>query len=129
MEGRHLVANLYALRGVLLGHLGSEGTRLPLTLEGDDRLLEILIKLDVRPQADRLDDLRIEPCGDVGFTFDSVNWRRWPELRGYWKRLVRYGRRRYEFEVLGRRLRRYGIPGLPWDNCHPGSPRNHGGGL
>lgn len=115
VEGRHLVANLYALRGSFVNRLQAEGVRLPLKLEGDDGLLGALIKWDLRPELDEFNDRKIEPCPSAGFTFDSVDWRDWSELRGYWRRLVRYGRRRYEFELLGRQLRRMGIRGLPRD--------------
>lgn len=115
IEGRHLVANLYALRGDFVRRLQTEGVRLPLKLEGDDGLLGILVKWDLRPERDRVDDMRIEPCPESGFTFESVDWRKWSEWRGYWRRLVRYGRRGYEFQLLGRRLRSLGIVGLPAD--------------
>lgn len=115
IEGRHLVANLYALRGDFVRRLQADGVRLPLKLEGDDGLLGILVKWDLRPDLDRIEDRRIEPCPDAGFTFESVDWRKWSEWRGYWRRLVRYGRRHYEFQLLGRRLRSLGISGLPAD--------------
>jgi glycosyltransferase involved in cell wall biosynthesis len=115
IENRWLVANLYALRGSFVRRLLAEQVRLPLKLEGDDGLIGILVKWDLRPDLDRIDPLRIEPCPQAGFTFESVDWRRWSEWRGYWKRSVRYGRRRYEFELLGPRLRRLGLRGLPRD--------------
>ena len=37
------------------------------------------------------------------------------DWRMYWKRAVRYGRRRYEFQLLGTRLKAKGIGGLPRD--------------
>lgn len=115
VEGRHLVANLYALRGDFVRRLCEEQVRLPLKLEGDDGLLGILVKWDLKPESGVTKDELIEPCPDAGFIFDSVDWLDTAEWRGYWRRLVRYGRRRYEFELLGRRLRRDGVKGLPTD--------------
>jgi len=37
------------------------------------------------------------------------------DWRLYWKRVVRYGRRRYEFQLLGPVLKEKGISGLPAD--------------
>jgi hypothetical protein len=89
--------------------------RLPLGLEGDDGLLGMLVKRDLRPQQTEADDQRIEPCATAGFTFESVDWRQPREWRGYWRRLVRYGRRRFEFQLLGPRLKKLGMSALPSD--------------
>lgn len=115
ITGRHLVANLYALRGEFARRLHAEEVRLPLKLEGDDGLLGILVKWDLRPQQNEEDDRRIEPCPSAGFTFESVDWREVREWRGYWRRLVRYGRRRFEFQLLGPRLKNHGMAALPPD--------------
>jgi glycosyltransferase involved in cell wall biosynthesis len=113
LEVRGLVANLYALRGQFVTRLQDREVRLPLRLEGDDGLLGALIKWDLDPRRDQWDDQRIAPCADAGFTFESVNIAEWSAWRGYWRRAVRYGRRHYEFELLGPRLRREGLAGLP----------------
>jgi glycosyltransferase involved in cell wall biosynthesis len=115
IENRHLVANLYALRGSFLRRLQTEAVRIPLKLEGDDGLIGVLVKWDLKPELKHEDDMRIEPCSKAGFMFVSVDWSKWSEWRGYWKRLVRYGRRRYEFELLGPRLNKLGIRGMPVD--------------
>lgn len=115
IENRWLVANLYALRGSFVRRLQAERVRLPLKLEGDDGLIGILVKWDLRPELKHEDSMRIEPCPNAGFKFVSVDWFKWSEWRGYWKRLVRYGRRRYEFELLGPRLNKLGMAGLPRD--------------
>jgi glycosyltransferase involved in cell wall biosynthesis len=115
IENRHLVANLYALRGSFVRRLHAESVRIPLKLEGDDGLIGILVKWDLHPELSNEDHMRIEPCPTAGFKFVSVDWRKWSEWRGYWKRLVRYGRRRYEFELLGPRLRKLGMAGMPRD--------------
>ena len=112
---RHLVANLYALRGDFVRRLHEKGVRLPLGLEGDDGLLGMLVKWDLRPDQTEADDQRIEPCASAGFTFESVDWREAREWRGYWRRLVRYGRRRFEFQLLGPRLKQRGLSALPAD--------------
>ncbi len=79
LKGHHLVANLYALRGDFARRAHAEGVRLPLKLEGDDGLLGILIKWDLRPQTNNEDPVRIEPCADSGFIFQSVDWKMNPE--------------------------------------------------
>jgi hypothetical protein len=112
---RGLVANLYALRGQFVVELQRRGVRLPLRLEGDDGLLGALIKWNLDPKSNLFDHRRIAPCADAGFTFESFS----PLSRGawltYWKRAVRYGRRRYEFAILGRRLKANGLKALPKD--------------
>lgn len=113
IEGRHLVANLYALRGSFVEALRARSVRLPLGLEGDDGLLGALIKWDLDPRINEFDHRLIAPCAESGFTFDSVSMLRPRDWRGYWRRLVRYGRRRYEFQLLGPRLKRDGLRGLP----------------
>lgn len=113
IEGRHLVANLYALRGTYVEALRARGVRLPLGLEGDDGLLGALTKWNLDPKTNGFDSMRIEPCSDSGFTFESVSPWEWKEWRGYWRRLVRYGRRSYEFQLLSRKLKAEGIKALP----------------
>lgn len=115
IQQRGLVANLYALRGDFVRRLAAERVRLPLNLEGDDGLLGILIKWDLKPELAQIDDSRIEPCERAGFSFASVDWRKWSDWRNYWRRLIRYGRRAYEFQLLGPRLRSLGINGIPQD--------------
>jgi glycosyltransferase involved in cell wall biosynthesis len=118
LEQRGLVANLYALRGSFLPRLIASQVRLPLKLEGDDGLLGALIKWDLDPKNNQFDHRRIVPCPNAGFEFESVSPFSPLGLRGYWKRAVRYGRRGYEFELLGRELKRKGLQGLPTDITH-----------
>jgi glycosyltransferase involved in cell wall biosynthesis len=113
IKEHHLVANLYALRGSFVEQLQANGVRLPLGLEGDDGLLGALVKWDLDPANDDFDDDRIIPCPDTGFIFDSMSILKLSEWRSYWRRAVRYGRRRYEFQLLGKRLRKMGLRGLP----------------
>lgn len=108
----HLVANLYALRGDFVRRLQELGVRLPLGLEGDDGLIGALSKWNLNPQGDWRDD-RIAVCERAEFLFDSLSWAKLAHWRGYYKRLVRYARRPYEFELIGRELRRQGLKGLP----------------
>jgi glycosyltransferase involved in cell wall biosynthesis len=110
---RALVANLYALRGTFVKRLETEKVRLPLKLEGDDGLLGALIKWDLAPGKSKWDDSRIHPCTDAWFEFDPVPMTNVAEWKKYWRRLIRYGRRRYEFQLLGRRLPKMGLAGLP----------------
>lgn len=60
-------------------------------------------------------DRRIHPCDDAKFLFDPVRVTDPKEWGKYWKRLVRYGRRYYEFQLLRQLLREHGIGGLPED--------------
>lgn len=115
LRERGLVANLYALRGDFVRRLGEQGVRLPLKLEGDDGLLGALVKWDLDPKNNRFDHLRVAPCATAGFEFESVSLFSWSGLCSYWKRAVRYGRRGYEFELLGRELKEKGLAGLPAD--------------
>ncbi len=115
LEQRGLVANLYALRGRFVPRLIADGVRLPLKLEGDDGLLGALIKWDLDPKNNQFDHKRVTPCPNAGFEFESVSPFSVSGLTGYWKRAVRYGRRRYEFELLGKELKRKGLQGMPLD--------------
>lgn len=113
IKERVLVANLYALRGPFVKRLQHTGARLPLGLEGDDGLLGALIKWDLQPDKQGFDDERIVPCPDSGFLFESVSPLDPKQWRGYWRRAVRYGRRFYEFQLLGPLLKKRGLSGLP----------------
>src|SRR5688572_17008236 len=115
MREHGLVANLYALRGRFVERLRTMGVRLPLRLEGDDGLLGALIKWDLAPERQGFDLHRIVPCADAQFEFESMSPLRLADWKGYWKRSVRYGRRRYEFELLRTVLKTRGISGLPRD--------------
>jgi len=114
LQQRGLVANLYALRGTFLDRLRALQVRLPLNLEGDDGLLGALIKWDLDPTG-QWDDRRIHPCAEAKFYFDSVQIRNLEEWPKVWRRLVRYGRRHYEFELLGPLLRKGGLKAMPAD--------------
>ena len=115
LEEHGLVANLYALRGGFVGRLRRMAVRIPLKLEGDDGLLGALIKWNLAPDRQGFDHGRIIPCADAGFEFESMSPFRPSAWKSYWKRAVRYGRRRYEFQLLGSVLKSEGIAGLPTD--------------
>lgn len=115
LSGRGLVANLYALRGDFVRRLQRTGVRIPLRLEGDDGLLGALIKWDLAPERQDFDHRRIVPCPTAGFAFEPVSALRPTNWRGYWRRAVRYGRRRYEFQLLRPLLKGQGISALPAD--------------
>lgn len=112
MSQRGLVANLYALRASFVEKLRDRRVKLPLKLEGDDGLLGALIKWDLDPRGE-WDDRLIHPCAEARFLFDPVavtDPSEWPK---YWKRLVRYGRRHYEFQLLGPLLKSEGLSAMP----------------
>jgi glycosyltransferase involved in cell wall biosynthesis len=111
-EERTLVANLYALRGRFVRELEKHGVRLPVGLEGDDGLIGSLVKWDLDPTREWNHD-RLVHCARAGFVFDPVSWTKPSEWTPYLRRLVRYGRRRYEFELLGPILKEKGLLGLP----------------
>jgi hypothetical protein len=67
------------------------------------------------PDRQGFDRERIIPCAEAGFHFESMSPFRPADWSIYWKRAVRYGRRRYEFELLGAVLKQEGIAGLPTD--------------
>lgn len=112
LEERHLVANLYALRGSFVRRLQELGVRLPMGLEGDDGLIGALVKWNLNPQGDWIDQ-RIAVCDDAQFTFESLSWTRLGDWRTYFKRTMRYARRPYEFELIGNLLKAHGIKGMP----------------
>jgi glycosyltransferase involved in cell wall biosynthesis len=114
LKDRGLVANLYSLRGTFVKELVRKKVRLPLKLEGDDGLLGALIKWDLDP-GKPWDTNRIVPCPKAGFTFESFPWTSPSHWGAYWRRMVRYGRRKYEFELLGKKLKSEGIGALPAD--------------
>ena len=115
MEQHGLVANLYALRGHFVERLRKMAVRLPLKLEGDDGLIGALVKWDLAPDRQGFDLERIVPCMEAGFEFESFSPLRPSDWKSYWKRSVRYGRRRYEFQLLGQELKAKGVCGLPQD--------------
>ena len=114
LRERGLVANLYALRGTFVERCRAAGVHIPLRLEGDDGLIGALVRWDLDPTRP-MNDERIAPCPDAGFTFESFRASRLSDWRAYWKRMVRYGRRRYEFALLGPRLRAGGLAAMPRD--------------
>lgn len=114
LRDRGLVANLYALKGSFISRCQTLGVRIPLRLEGDDGLVGALVKWDLDPRQAMDDDL-IVACPDAGFTFDSFTPARLSDWHSYWKRMVRYGRRRYEFALLGPMLKRDGLVAMPAD--------------
>ena len=112
LESRTFNANLYALKGRFVKQLQGKGVRLPLKLEGDDGLIGALVKWDLDPRR-QWDHRRVVPCGDAGFLFDAVSPLDIHAWKPYLRRLIRYGRRRYEFELLLPRLKKDGLLGLP----------------
>jgi len=115
LDEHGLVANLYSLRGGFVERLRALSVRIPLRLEGDDGLIGALIKWDLAPERNGFDAQRIVPCADAGFEFESMSPVRPADWKMYWKRSVRYGRRRYEFQLLARVLKTHGIASLPRD--------------
>jgi glycosyltransferase involved in cell wall biosynthesis len=110
-----LVANLYALRGSFVGRLQEHGVRVPLKLEGDDGMIGAFVKWDLRPSVNGTDDRRIVVCPDAGFRFEPFTPMRLSDWKVYWNRAVRYGRRNYEFRLLGPLIERQGLSAIPRD--------------
>src|SRR6185436_17298677 len=115
LQGRRLVANLYALRGGFVERLREREVRMPLHLEGDDSLVGALAKWDLAPESNEFDHERIVPCADAAFEFEPLSPFRPADWLAYWRRAVRYGRRRYEFQLISRSLKSQGIAALPAD--------------
>jgi len=115
LDDHGLVANLYSLRGGFVDRLRALSMRIPLKLEGDDGLIGALVKWDLAPERNGFDPQRIVPCADAAFEFESMSPARPADWKMYWKRTVRYGRRRYEFQLLARVLKTHGIAALPRD--------------
>jgi len=114
LEDHGLVANLYALRGAFVERCQQLGVRIPLALEGDDGLIGALVNWDLNP-TQPMDRMLTVVCPEAGFTFESFKIDSANAWRVYWKRMVRYGRRRYEFAILGPRLAKGGLKAMPRD--------------
>ncbi len=119
-----LVANLYALRGSFVERLQAHGVRVPLKLEGDDGMVGAFVKWNLEP-TQGTDDERIVVCPDAGFRFEPFTPARPSDWKVYWKRAVRYGRRNYEFRLLGPLIETHGLPAVPADvtEVYPGAER------
>lgn len=115
LDNHGLVANLYSLRGGFVDRLRALAVRIPLRLEGDDGLIGALVKWDLAPEQQGFDQQRVVPCANAAFSFESMSPKRLTDWKMYWKRAVRYGRLRYEFQLLGTVLKARGIAGLPSD--------------
>ncbi len=114
LRDRGMVANLCALRGDFVKRCQKLDVRIPLKLEGDDGLIGALVRWDLDPTKP-MDPQLIAPCADAGFVFESFSVSRFSQWIAYWKRMVRYGRRRYEFAILGPRLAAGGLAAMPKD--------------
>jgi glycosyltransferase involved in cell wall biosynthesis len=113
VESRCIVANLYALRGRFVRDIREKGVRLPLGLDAaDDGLIGALAKWNLDPRGE-WDDSRIIPCPKAGFLFDSLSPMNLKHWKQYWRRLVLYGRRQYDNQLLGRMLETKGISAMP----------------
>jgi hypothetical protein len=115
LDNHELVANLYALRGSFVERLCAQSVRIPLELEGDDGLIGALVKWDLAPERQGWDNRRIVPCANAAFEFEPFSLARLSDWEGYWKRAVRYGRRRLEFQLLRPGLKVRGLASLPVD--------------
>ena len=115
LDNHELVANLYALRGSFVERLRAQSVRIPLKLEGDDGLIGALVKWDLAPEHRSWDDRRIVSCADAAFEFEPFSPARLSDWKIYWKRAVRYGRRRLEFQLLRPGLKARGLASLPVD--------------
>lgn len=114
LESRGLVANLYALKGTFVNRLIHGNVKIPLGFEGDDGLIASLVKWDLDPRR-RMDSKFVARCPDAGFIFESMRLVRPSDWAAYWKRMVRYGRRHYEFLLIRDPLKAEGIEGMPSD--------------
>ena len=114
LRDRGLVANLYALSGRFVDRCRDMAVRLPLRLEGDDGVIGALARWDLNPRKP-MDPKFIVPCPDAGFVFASFSLLKPSDWLAYWKRMVRYGRRRYEFKLLAPRLKAGGVAAMPGD--------------
>lgn len=112
LEERGLVANLYGLSRDFVQRLIDNKVRIPLGLEGDDGLIGALVRWDLNPQQ-LMNVSLIAPCSEAGFEFESMSPTRPTDWPAYWKRMVRYGRRRYEFALLRDQLKAKGMRGMP----------------
>jgi glycosyltransferase involved in cell wall biosynthesis len=110
-----LVANLYALRSAFVTRLQEMGVRIPLKLEGDDGMIGAFVRWDLNPVHNPTDNERVVVCEDAGFRFVPFTPMRLGDWTTYWKRAVRYGRRNYEFRLLGPLIESKGMGAVPRD--------------
>ena len=114
MTGRNIMGNLYALRGEFVRRIQEMQIRLPRGLEGDDGIIATMAKFDLFPIINKTrDDQRIEPCLDAGFEFDSLRLLSIRDWRLYYRRLVRYARRQFEFDLMRPVITRCGFKAMP----------------
>jgi len=113
LESRGLVANLYALSGRFVRDIQAKSVRLPLGLDAaDDGLIGALAKWNLDPLG-QFNDKYVVPCPKAGFLFDSLSLTSLKQWRQYWRRLVLYGRRHYDNQLLAKKLKKEGISGMP----------------
>lgn len=111
---RNILGGLYVLRGDFVRRIQQRQIRLPRGLDGDDGLIATFAKFDLSPKVNKKrDDQRVEPCPNAGFEFDSLSLLSVRDLRLYYRRLIRYARREFEFDLLRPLIMRCGFEVLP----------------
>ena len=95
-----LVGGLYALKGPFLDRMREAGMRLPVGMVGDDSLIAALAKWNLSPFQTGWVNEHIVLCAKAEFSFDSVPMHSLQGMLSYWRRCVRYGRRKYEMKML-----------------------------
>ena len=103
---------LYALRGAFVRRLREVPIRLPTGLIGDDAILAALIKWNLDPRQESVQD-RIVPCANADFSFRSFSWFRAGDWRLYYRRRIRNSIRGYQNKMIGPILKQHGIDALP----------------
>jgi len=111
-KGSELAGNLYALSGPFVTRVRALQVRLPVGFIGEDGLVAALAKWDLDPRGD-LDNGRVLPCPEAGFSFDPLRVTRPRHWALYWNRLIRYRIRAHEFRLLGPVLKAQGLAGVP----------------
>lgn len=107
-----LSGNLYALSDRALTTLRSQKIRLPVGAKGEDGLIAYLLLTDLKGGEDDSHTKRIEPAYEATFEFDSLTLR-WRDFKILHRRALRYAERRFQKEILYRRLKRDGVAAMP----------------
>ncbi len=113
-EDHGLVGNLYALRGEFLRRVREKGIQLPIGMVGDDSFLGALVKWNLEPMKTGWVNEHIALCPEAGFSFNSFSMIHPRDVQTYWRRRIRYGRRKFELKMLRKSISiEGGVQNLP----------------
>lgn len=107
-----IAGNLYALSGTFLRLIRDRKVYLPVGHIGEDSLLGSLAYRDLDPRQE-WDMRRIVVCERARFRYEPLAWWRPRDLRLEWRRMIRYGVRHCQSQMLKRHLTAQGLSAMP----------------